>query len=91
MATLIKIGNSQGIRIPKAIINQARLEDKQLEFKIIDDGLLIQTVKKNREGWKEQFDKALKSRESSEVDQEWLDAPLVDEEDWEWQKRIDLT
>jgi antitoxin MazE len=84
MTTLIRIGNSQGIRIPKAIIEQARLEDKQLEFKVIDDGLLIQPVKKNREGWKEQFDKALKSQESSEVDQEWLAAPLVDEEDWEW-------
>jgi antitoxin MazE len=84
MTTLIRIGNSQGIRIPKAVIEQARLEDKQLEFKIIDDGLLIQPVKKNREGWKEQFDKALKSQESSEADQGWLDAPLVDEEDWEW-------
>jgi antitoxin MazE len=84
MTTLIRIGNSQGIRIPKAVIEQARLEDKQLEFKIIDDGLLIQPVKKNREGWKEQFDKALKSPESSEPDQEWIDAPLVDEEDWEW-------
>ena len=84
MTTLIKIGNSQGIRIPKAVIEQARLEDKQLEFKIIDDGLLIQPVKKNREGWKEQFDKALKSQESSVADQEWLDVPLVDEKDWEW-------
>lgn len=84
MTTLIRIGNSQGIRIPKAVIEQAQLEDKQLEFKIIDDGLLIQPVKKNREGWKEQFDKALKSQESREADQEWLDAPLVDEEDWEW-------
>jgi antitoxin MazE len=84
MTTLIRIGNSQGIRIPKAVIEQARLEDKQLEFKIIDDGLLIQPVKRNREGWKEQFDKALKSQESSEEDQAWLDAPLVDEEDWEW-------
>lgn len=84
MATLIKIGNSQGIRIPKAVIEQAGLEDKQLKFKIIYDGLLIQPVKKNREGWKEQFDKALESRESSEADQEWLDAPLVDEGDWEW-------
>jgi antitoxin MazE len=74
MTTLIRIGNSQGIRIPKAVIEQARLEDKQLEFKIIDDGLLIQPVKKNREGWKEQFDNALKSQESSEADQEWLDA-----------------
>ncbi|MEZ4551087.1 MAG: AbrB/MazE/SpoVT family DNA-binding domain-containing protein [Desulfobacterales bacterium] len=84
MTTLIKIGNSQGIRIPKAIIEQARLTDKQLEFKIIDDGLLIQPVKKIREGWKEQFDHALNSRESDKADQEWLDAPLVDETDWEW-------
>jgi antitoxin MazE len=84
MTTLIRIGNSQGIRIPKALIEQARLEDKQLEFKIIDDGLLIQPVKKIREGWKEQFDKALKAQESSASDQEWLDAPLVAEEDWEW-------
>ncbi|MFO8089586.1 MAG: AbrB/MazE/SpoVT family DNA-binding domain-containing protein [Desulfatiglandaceae bacterium] len=84
MATLIRIGNSKGIRIPKAVIAQARLEGKQLEFKIIDDGLLIQPVKKNREGWKEQFDNVLKSRELSETDQDWLDAPLVHEEDWEW-------
>jgi len=71
VSPLIRIGNSQGIRIPKAVIEQARLEDKQLEFKIIDDGLLIHPVKKNREGWKEQFDKAIKSQESSEADQEW--------------------
>jgi hypothetical protein len=37
-----------------------------------------------REGWKEEFDKALKTRESGEADQEWLDAPLMDEADWEW-------
>ena len=84
MTTLIRIGNSQGIRIPKAVIDQARLKDKQLEFKIIDDGMLIKPVKKNRKGWKEQFEKAPKSQESSEADEQWLDAPLVDEEDWEW-------
>ena len=33
MTTLIKIGNSQGVRIPKAIIEQAHLIDKNLEFK----------------------------------------------------------
>lgn len=84
MTTLIRIGNSQGIRIPKAVIEQARLQDKQLEFKILDDGLLIQPVKKNREGWKEQFDKVLTSRESGDTDQEWLVAPLAGDEDWEW-------
>lgn len=84
MTMLIRIGNSQGIRIPKAIIEQARLEDKQLEFKVIDEGLLIQPVKTPREGWQEQFDSILSAREASEADQEWLDAPLVDEEEWEW-------
>jgi predicted RNase H-like HicB family nuclease len=36
-----------------------------------------------REGWKEQFDKALTSRKSGDTDQEWLDAPLAGDEDWE--------
>lgn len=84
MVTLIKIGNSQGIRIPKAIIEQAQLGDKKLEFKIINDGLLIQPVKKPRQGWKEQFDKVSKLKESDYSNQEWLDAPLADIEEWEW-------
>ncbi|TWI76702.1 antitoxin MazE [Desulfobotulus alkaliphilus] len=87
MATLIKIGNSQGIRIPKALIEQAGLEDRQLEFKIIDNGLLIKPVKKNREGWKEAFDKALTANELIEADQVWLDAPLADEGDRGGKKR----
>ncbi len=84
MTMLIKIGNSQGIRIPKVIIEQANLFDKKLEFKIVKDGLLIQPVKKVRQGWKEQFDKAVKLQESDYLNQEWLDAPLTDTEDWEW-------
>ena len=84
MATLIRIGNSQGVRIPKAIIEQAQLENKELEFKVINDGLLIQPSKKPRDRWKEQFDKALQFPKSSEKDQEWLDAPLSNDEDWEW-------
>jgi antitoxin MazE len=52
MTTLIRIGNSQGVRIPKAIIEQAQLKDKELIFKIIDDGLLIQPLQKPRQGWK---------------------------------------
>jgi antitoxin MazE len=84
MPTLIRIGNSQGVRIPKAIIAQANLDNTELEFKVIDKGLLIQPVKKARHGWKEKFDIVLKSNELQESDKEWLDAPLVEDEDWEW-------
>ena len=51
MAKIIKIGNSQGIRIPKPIISLAKLEDQELEFVILDSGLLITTEKKVRIGW----------------------------------------
>ena len=84
MTTLIRIGNSQGVRIPKVIIEQAQLEDKELVFKISDDGLLIQPLQKPRQGWKKEFDKSLKIKEADIIDQEWLDAPLTDNEDWEW-------
>jgi len=84
MTTLIKIGNSHGVRIPKAIIEQAKLKDKKLVFKISDDGLLIQPLQKVRQGWKKEFDKILKTKGAEPVDQEWLDAPLTDNEDWEW-------
>jgi antitoxin MazE len=84
MTTLIKIGNSHGIRIPKAIIEQTQLKDKKLVFKVSDDGLLIQPLQKSRQGWKKEFDKILKTKGSEQIDQEWLDAPLTDNEDWEW-------
>lgn len=84
MTTLIRIGNSHGVRIPKTIIEQAQLEDKELQFKVVADGLLIQPVRKSRDGWKEQIDKALQSQSPSQTEQEWVDAPLIDEGDWEW-------
>ena len=51
MAQIIKIGNSQGIRIPKPIISLANLENKELDFVVLDSGLLITSQKKARSGW----------------------------------------
>ena len=51
MAKIIKIGNSQGIRIPKPIISLAQLEDQELEFVVLDSGLLLTPEKKVRIGW----------------------------------------
>jgi len=51
MPKIIQIGNSQGIRIPKPIIALAELEDKELEFVVINSGLLITPQKKVRVDW----------------------------------------
>ena len=51
MAKIIQIGNSQGIRIPKPLIALANLEGKELEYVVMDSGLLITPEKKVRVGW----------------------------------------
>jgi len=51
MAKIIKIGNSQGIRIPKPIVELANLENIELDFVVLDSGLLITPDKKARIGW----------------------------------------
>ena len=52
MATIIKIGITHGIRIPKPIIALANLENIELDFVVLDSGLLITPDKKVRVGWK---------------------------------------
>ena len=52
MAQIIKIGNSQGIRIPKPIVSIANLENKELNFIVLNEGLLITPEKKSRAGWR---------------------------------------
>jgi len=51
MAKIIKIGNSQGIRIPKPIVELANLENIELDFVVLDSGLLITPDKNPRIGW----------------------------------------
>ena len=58
MAQIIKIGNSQGIRIPKPIVSIANLKNKELDFIVLNEGLLITPEKKSRVGWQINIEKA---------------------------------
>ncbi|NBQ68083.1 MAG: AbrB/MazE/SpoVT family DNA-binding domain-containing protein [Nitrosomonadaceae bacterium] len=84
MTHLIKIGNSQGIRIPKPLIEQADLEGKDLQLQVVEGGLLISPKKPAREGWRESIKNTLENRGAESLDQEWLSAPLVTDDDWAW-------
>jgi antitoxin MazE len=67
MAKIIQIGNSQGIRIPKPLIALANLEGKELEYVVMDSGLLITPEKKVRVGWENDIDDI----DDLSVDWEW--------------------
>ena len=82
-AKIIKIGNSQGIRIPKLFLEQTRLGD-EVELEAQDDQIIIRPVTYPRQGWDEAF-KAMAER----GDDQLLDSDLTgqtrwDQEEWEW-------
>ncbi len=84
MVQLVKIGDSQGIRIPKPLIKQAHLEGKELKLQIVNDGLLITSKKKAREGWKQAVEKTIAAQGHEMLEEEWLDLPLDSDKDVEW-------
>jgi antitoxin MazE len=83
MTHLIHVGNSLGVRIPKAIIAQMGVDETTpLSLKITREGLLIAPAKHGREGWAEAFQKA--EKESPEPLLMGDFANKFDEEEWEW-------
>lgn len=79
MVQLVKIGNSQGIRIPRAFIKQAKLSDCELDLRLVDNGLLISPKQRPRANWKAEIE----ALGVEPVDSEWLEADLTNDE-WEW-------
>lgn len=86
MKQLIAIGNSQGIRIPKPLIKQAKLENSELEFVVVDKGLLIRPIQKiNRKGWAKNIEQVILKHESQKdkaIDNDFLNDS--DLEEWTW-------
>ena len=84
MAHLVKIGNSQGIRIPKPLVEQAHLEGKELKLQLVSDGLLITPEKDARNGWKQAIEGVIAAQGQEALDSEWLDVPLASDDELEW-------
>ena len=78
---LIRIGNSRGIRIPKALVEAAGL-DVPLRMRVVDGGLLLSRAEDPRAGWSEAA-REMEDREESGL----LDDPVptvFDDSEWEW-------
>jgi antitoxin MazE len=86
MTMLIKIGNSQGIRIPKPLIQQAHLENVSLELEVLENGLLIKPINNTgRDTWIENIEKVISNHKGTE-DEGLLKDLLNDNdlEEYEW-------
>ena len=81
---IVKIGNSQGIRIPKLLLDQAGL-DEEVELVIENDHIIIRPAQASRLGWEVQFQKMAAFGDDRLLDEEALpQLTPSDETDWAW-------
>jgi antitoxin MazE len=78
---VIKIGNSRGIRIPRAILEQAGLSD-EVDMKVEGNQLIIQASHHPRRGWEERFTVMAVQGDDRLLDE--VSPTLWDEEEWAW-------
>lgn len=79
-AQIIKIGNSHGIRIPKAVLEETRMSG-DVELEVTPEGILIRNINKPRSGW----DAAFKALGDGDDDLA-LRRPSTgfEKKDWQW-------
>jgi len=82
-ATLVRIGNSRGIRLPKPVIEQCGFEN-QVEMEVHHHELVIRSASKPREGWASAFARMSESGDDEILDRVAEAESKWDEEDWEW-------
>ncbi|MES1240631.1 MAG: AbrB/MazE/SpoVT family DNA-binding domain-containing protein [Acidobacteriota bacterium] len=79
---IVRIGNSQGIRIAKYLLDQTGLQE-EVEVEAEGNRLVIRPVVAPRTGWKEAFQAMAEAGEDRMLDNEPV-ATRWDEEEWEW-------
>ena len=80
--TLIPIGNSRGVRIPKPLIDQCGLTE-EIQMDVRDRMILIHSPRQARSGWSLAFKQMALKGDDKLLDSEPLPTRW-DKEDWEW-------
>ena len=82
-ASIVRIGNSQGIRIPKVVLEQTGLRG-EVDLEVKDEKIIISPVKKPRQDWDRQFKLMAARGDDKLLDSEVVSLTSFDEEEWEW-------
>lgn len=79
---IVKIGNSQGVRIPKLLLDQTNLGE-EVELEVQADRIVIRSTHTIRAEWEEQFKLMARHGDDQLLDDELL-ATTWDDMAWEW-------
>lgn len=78
---IVRIGNSKGIRLPKAVLEQCHFEDT-VEIQVEGNILIIRPVHMRRSGWSEAFSGMARREDDKLLDQN--SATEWDRKEWRW-------
>ena len=81
-ANIIRIGNSQGIRIPKPLLEQCHF-GKTVELEVRNGHLAILPAEQPRSGWADAFRAMAAQHDDALLDKTAL-ATKWDRDEWEW-------
>ena len=80
--SVVRIGNSKGIRIPKPVLEQCRL-GATAELEVRKDYFIVRPAKIVRSGWQEAFRGMAEKGDDALLDKGRL-AARWDRSEWEW-------
>ncbi len=78
---IVKIGNSQGVRIPKTLLEQSGIH-AEVEIEVVGEVLTIRTASRSRTGWEEAFAKMASQHDDVLLDE--VNNTNWDRVEWEW-------
>ena len=82
-ARVTKIGNSQGLRIPKPILEQTGIRD-DVEIEVEKNQIIIRPIQRVREGWDSAFETMRQMGDDKPVMDDGNMSHAWDEDEWQW-------
>jgi antitoxin MazE len=79
---IIKIGNSQGVRIPKVLLEQLGF-GSEVEIAVQDQQLVLRPMRRPRRGWAEQFRLMAERGDDQLIDGDIVGLTSWDDTEWE--------
>lgn len=80
---IVRIGNSQGVRIPKPLLEQSGLgEEVYLELE--NGRIIIRAADQPRQGWEQAFRAMAERGDDVLLDSDAPASAVWDDEEWEW-------
>ena len=82
-ARIVKIGNSKGIRIPKALLEECKLSG-DVDLEVRSGGLMIKPSKTPRLNWESAFKQMSDNDEDEMIVDNSSAATSFEKEKWRW-------